>query len=167
VKSLMVVGVALLWIGLPATIFAQRPPEPGKLAIPPMELWPTAFSAEPHAPAAAAAHPVTVADVPDEQHNRHMNILWKASIMAMLAATSVDAVSSWHKQEGNALLASADGTFGAKGVGIKAGLAAGILLPQIMLRKHKDLRVAFVVGNLTEASVFTGAAIRNFRQGAP
>ena len=126
---------------------------------------PASFSAEAYAPV-AAARPTTIAQVRNEKHDRHMNTLWAASIAAMAAGTSADAVSSWHKREGNSLLASSNGMFGARGISIKAGIAAGVLLPQIMLRKHKELRTAFVVGNLTEAGVFTGAAIHNFRLGA-
>ena len=69
----------------------------------------------------------------------------------MAAGTGADAATSWHKSESNGLLASSDGTFGAKGLGIKAGLAGGLLLPQILFRKHKDLRTAFTVGNFAQA----------------
>jgi hypothetical protein len=163
-KSLTAAWVALLFMGLPAATFAQRPAIPGQLATTPMELLPASFAAEARKPG-LAERPISIAEVADQQHDRHMDILWKVSVVAMLAGTTTDAVSSWHKREGNALLASTDGMFGGRGVGIKAGIAAGILLPQIVLRKHKDLRLAFVVGNLAEAGVFTGAAIHNFGLG--
>jgi hypothetical protein len=163
-KSLTAAGAAFLLMGLPAAMAAQKAPVPGQIASAPKAALPSSSSVEANAPA-AAARPI-IAQVRDEKHDRHMNALWTASIAAMLAGTSADAVSSWHKREGNSLLASSNGMFGARGVGIKAGIAAGVLLPQIVLRKHKDLRIAFVVGNLAEAGVFTGAAIHNFRLGA-
>jgi hypothetical protein len=163
-KSLTAAGAAFLLMGLPAAMPAQKAPIPGQIASAPKAALPSSFSVEANAPAVAAR---PIAQVRDERHDRHMNALWTASIAAMLAGTSADAVSSWHKREGNSLLASSNGMFGARGVGIKAGIAAGVLLPQIVLRKHKDLRIAFVVGNLAEAGVFTGAAIHNFQLGAP
>jgi hypothetical protein len=161
-KSLTAAGAAFLLLGLPAAMPAQKAAVPGQIASASKVALPASFSAE----APAATRP-TVAQVRNEKHDRHMNALWAASIAAMAAGTSADAISSWHKREGNSLLASSDGMFGARGVGIKAGIAAGVLLPQIILRKHIDLRTAFVLGNLTEAGVFTGAAIHNFRLSAP
>jgi hypothetical protein len=161
-KSLTAAGAAFLLVGLPAAMPAQKAAVPGQIASASKAALPASFSAE----APAAARP-TIAEVRNEKHDRHMNALWAASIAAMAAGTSADAVSSWHKREGNSLLASSNGMFGARGIGIKAGIAAGVLLPQIILRKHKDLRTAFVLGNLTEAGVFTGAAIHNFQLGAP
>ena len=85
----------------------------------------------------------------------------------MAAGTGADAATSWHKRESNGLLASSDGTFGAKGLAIKAGLAAGLLVPQILFRKHTDLRTAFTVGNFAQAGIFTGVAIHNAGIAAP
>jgi hypothetical protein len=164
-KSLTAAGAAFLLMGLPAAMPAQKAAVPGQIASASKMALPASFSAEAHAPAVAARP--TIAEVRNEKHDRHMNALWAASIAAMAAGTSADAVSSWDKREGNSLLASSNGMFGARGVGIKAGIAAGVLLPQIILRKHKELRTAFVLGNLTEAGVFTGAAIHNFRLSAP
>jgi hypothetical protein len=82
-------------------------------------------------------------------------------MVAAAAATSFDAATSWGKLESNSLLASRSGTFGAKGVGIKVGLQAGLLIPQIWLRKHRELRTAFVVGNFAETGVYSAAAVHN------
>jgi hypothetical protein len=73
----------------------------------------------------------------------------------------MDAASSWGKLEGNSLLASPDGTFGAKGMSIKVGIAAGVVLPQILLRKHKNLKSKFAIANFAEAGLFGGVAIHN------
>jgi hypothetical protein len=115
--------------------------------------------AQPRAEAGPSLLPLT-ADVPD-RHAKRIKVLWIASIAAMAVGTSADMASSWHKREANGLLASPDGVFGAKGIGIKLGIGAGVLLPQILFHKHKDLRRAFTVGNFAEAGLFTGTAIHN------
>ncbi len=100
-----------------------------------------------------------IAQVEDSHNLSHR--VWVASIFAMVAGTTADAVSSWHKRESNGLLASSNGAFGPKGVAIKAGIAAGILTPQIILRKHRDWQITFALGNFAEAGIFTGATIHN------
>lgn len=87
--------------------------------------------------------------------------IWIGSVCAALAASAADAASSWGKQESNPLLASPDGTFGARGLAIKAGIAGALLLPQWLLRRHKQLRTGFIAGNFADAAVFSAAAIHN------
>ena len=79
----------------------------------------------------------------------------------MLAATGMDAATSVGKYEGNAALASSNGTFGARGISIKAGIAGGTILAEVLLRKHKDLRTTFVIGNFTQAALFSAVAVHN------
>jgi hypothetical protein len=110
---------------------------------------------------------ISIANVEEDRHERRRKYIWIASIFAMAAGTGADAATSWHKRESNSLLASSDGTFGAKGLGIKAGLAGGLLLPQLLFRRHKDLRTAFTVGNFAQAGIFTGIAIHNAGIAAP
>jgi hypothetical protein len=102
----------------------------------------------------------TIASVQDK-HEHRMDMLWYGSMAAVAAGSAFDAASSWHKQEANGLLASGNGTFGGKAVGIKLGLLAGTLLPQILLRKNKDLRTGFTLANLAEAGIFTGVGAHN------
>jgi hypothetical protein len=87
--------------------------------------------------------------------------LWYVTIAAAVGATAFDSASSWHKHEFNPLLASNNGTFGGRAVGIKVGAAAVTLLPQFLLRKHKDLRKGFILGNLAETAIYSGGAIHN------
>lgn len=103
----------------------------------------------------------------EERHDRIANRIWIASMFAMVAASGFDAGTSWGKQEANGLLASPDGTFGARGLSIKAGVAAAIIMPQILLRKHKDLRTKFSVANFAGAGVFTGVGIHNLGIAGP
>jgi len=92
---------------------------------------------------------------------KRLRVLWMTSILAMGAGTAADAYSSWHKRESNSLLASSNGTFGEKGVAIKAGIAAGVLTPQILFRRHRDWHLAFAVSNFAEAGIFAGASVHN------
>lgn len=92
---------------------------------------------------------------------RRTATIWKISIATMLAASAWDAASSMGKVERNPLLASSDGTFGAKGIGVKFGLAGLSLAPQILLRNHKELRKVFAIANFVNTGVFAGVAVRN------
>jgi hypothetical protein len=87
--------------------------------------------------------------------------LWYVTIAAAVGATTFDSASSWQKHELNPLLASSNGTFGGRAVGIKIGAAAVTLLPQFILRKHKDLRTGFILGNLAQTAIYSGGAIHN------
>lgn len=107
--------------------------------------------------------PKTTVTTQENPHGNVMNRLWIASIFAAAGSTALDAATSWGKTEKNSLLASPDGTFGAKGLSIKAGLAAAVLIPQICLRKHKDLKGAFALGNFAEAGIFAGTAVHNLQ----
>jgi hypothetical protein len=110
---------------------------------------------------AAPSSKVTIANVNETSHQRHLRVLWIASIAAMAGGTAADAYSSWHKPESNGFLASSDGTFGPKGVAIKTSIAAGVLVPQIIFRKHRDWHLAFAASNFVEAGVFAGATAHN------
>jgi hypothetical protein len=103
----------------------------------------------------------TIAQVDTSPRDRFVNRLWIASIFTSVAATAVDAATSWGKVEGNGLLASSNGTFGARGVAIKAGLEAVSIVPQICMRKHKDMKGIFAMVNLGEAGIFAGIAVHN------
>ena len=96
-----------------------------------------------------------------------MDRIWVGSMVTMLAATSFDAGSSWGKREGNPLLASSNGTFGAKGLSIKMSLAAAVIVPEVLLRHHKDMKSKFAIANFAEAGLFTGVAIHNLGIAGP
>ena len=104
---------------------------------------------------------VTIANVAETPRERHIRGVWLASIAAMTAGTAADAYSSWHKQESNSFLASSNGTFGTKGVVLKAGIASSVLIPQIVFRHHKEWHLAFAASNFLEAGIFTGATVHN------
>ncbi len=151
-NSRMLSGViALLCSPILFAADTAKPPEPGRLA---------SASVEP--PPVAVTHLRGLA-VREERHDLRMRQLWIASVAAAITATSLDAATSWGKLESNSLLAGKNGTFGAKGVGIKAALVAGLVIPQVCLRRHKELRGVFSAGNLGEAGLFSVAAVHNLR----
>jgi hypothetical protein len=103
----------------------------------------------------------------DDRHDRTTKRIWMASIAAALAGSAADSATSWGKREGNGLLASGDGTFGGRAVGVKAGITAAVLVPQILLRNHTNLRKKFIIANFIEAGVFAGTAAHNATIAAP
>lgn len=162
VKLVALLAVLLL-AGSP--LIAQSALTPGALSGPPNEApMDSAFGT---AIVASSTSPRTnIANVEDT-HETHVRMLWIASILAMVAATSADAATSWHRRESNGFLASSDGRFGGKGVAIKGGIAAGILAPQIIFHRHHDWYIAFSVGNFAESGIFAGAAIHNINTASP
>ena len=98
---------------------------------------------------------------PEMRHERNVNRVWIASMLAVAASTSMDAATSFGKHEGNSTLASADGTFGARGVAIKAGMLAAVIVPELAFCHHKNLKSKFAIGNFIEAGTFTGVSIHN------
>ena len=118
-------------------------------------------------PAGSNALPRTNIASVEDTHEKHVRIIWIASILAMTAATAGDAATSWDRRESNSFLASSNGTFGGKGLAIKAGIGAAVLLPQLIFRKHHDWYTAFAVGNFAEAGIFAGATIHNLKTNSP
>lgn len=157
-KSLIVKSATAILLTVSAgSLFGQGLAKPGQLAAAPEVVMASGFSTFTTSP---IKYKNSLLETQD-RHDRKMNRIWIASMVAMVAATSMDAGSSWGKREGNSFLASSDGTFGAKGLSIKAGMAVGVILPQILLRRHKDLKSKFAIGNFAEAGLFGGIAVRN------
>lgn len=111
-------------------------------------------------PALINAQSLTPLSTPDNGHGRK---LWIASLCAVAGASAFDAFSSWGKQEGNGFLASGNGTFGVKGISIKAGLFTGLLIPQYRFRHRTEWRRRFIIENFVEAGAFGGIAAHNMQ----
>jgi hypothetical protein len=89
---------------------------------------------------------------------------WMWSAIAVTAASLVDAHSSVGKRELNGVLRSADGTFGARGFGIKMGLVGGVLAGQyLMLKKQPEAAKGMMISNYGMAGVKLGVAARNYQ----
>jgi len=88
---------------------------------------------------------------------------WKMSIAPVLASQGLDAASSYGMRELNPMLAGSDGTFGAKGIGIKLGGAAAILGMEYLIVRHNN-RAAhiFTKINWAVSIMTTGFAAHNF-----
>ena len=159
-RLLIVLGITTLvsFAGASA-LLAQTIQQPGQLGV----SLQVQSGAEAEQYSSAVVTKTTVATVADNPHDRVANRLWIASLVSAAAGTSLDAATSWRQWEGNGLLASSDGRFGAKGLALKAGLAGALIVPQICLRHHKNLRASFTAANFAEAGVFTGVSIHNLQ----
>jgi len=95
-------------------------------------------------------------------HAKHKK-LWLWSTMAVVAASFADSHSSWGKLESNGLLKSQNGTFGAKGFGLKMGIVGGMLLGQkLILDAKPGLAPAMTWLNFGTAGLKTAVATRNY-----
>jgi hypothetical protein len=88
--------------------------------------------------------------------------IWALSIAAVLGGTTMDAVSSWGKAETNPLLRSANGTFGARGLLIKGGLAGAMIAPEFLLRNNEEAKKKLAIVNFVAAGVFSAVVLHNF-----
>jgi hypothetical protein len=88
---------------------------------------------------------------------------WKMSVVPVFASQALDVTSSYGMRELNPMLASSDGSFGAKGAGIKLGATAGLLgVEYLIVRKYPRSARAFTKINWTVSIVTTGFAAHNF-----
>ena len=93
---------------------------------------------------------------------------WMWSALALTAASFADVHSSWGKVEANRLLRSSNGTFGAKGLGIKMGIVSSILIgQQCMVKKNPALADMASYANYGLASLKVGVAARNYQIAKP
>ena len=88
---------------------------------------------------------------------------WKMSVAPLFASQALDVTSSYGMRELNPLLASSDGSFGAKAAGIKLGsTAAMVSLEYLIARKHPRAARIFTKINWSVSIVTTGFAAHNF-----
>lgn len=112
--------------------------------------------------AEAIEHPRNLKEEARIQEKAQKRLMW--SMVALTAASFADVGSSWGKQEANPLLRSSNGTFGAKGFGIKMGMVGGILFGQHMLvKKNPALANVMTFTNFGMAGMKTAVAFRNSR----
>jgi len=159
-RSLIItLPTALLMSGIAGVLSAQSRIEPGQMArgskVEMYEVNSLSGALSPLTPAK-----VEIASVADTR-DRVINRAWIASMFTVIGASSLDAATSWGKNESNFLLASPGGTFGAKGLSLKAGLATAVLVPQIVFRKHKNVKTGFAIFNFGDAALFSAVAIHN------
>lgn len=87
---------------------------------------------------------------------------WKFSLLALAAAHSADAATSWNKRELNPLLSPSSGAFGAQMLAVKCAItAASVGLQAIVLRRRPELAKMFARVNFLESGVIGATAIHN------
>ena len=90
--------------------------------------------------------------------------LWRISVAALAAGSSMDGWSSYGRPEGNALLQGPGGRFSARAIGFKAAIAGGAVAAQwMLLRKRPETAKMAAITNFGMAAVFAGVAVRNER----
>jgi hypothetical protein len=99
----------------------------------------------------------------NEQSN-HRSASWKVSAIVLVGALAADAATSWGKREINPLVPTANGQFGGRSLGLKAGVAGGSLVAQhFLLKKSPQAERAMTFANFGMAGLLTSAAVSNSR----
>lgn len=87
---------------------------------------------------------------------------WKLSLLALAAAHSADAATSWNKRELNPMLSPSSGAFGLQTLAIKWAITGGSMgLQAILLRRRPQLSKMFAGINCMESGVIGATAIHN------
>lgn len=87
---------------------------------------------------------------------------WWLSVAALGASSALDGATSWSRPEVNPVLAGPDGRFGARGLVIKAGITAGVVLVEwSIVRSRPGSKRAFIITNLAAAGAYAYAGARN------
>lgn len=160
-------GILALALSLgTVSLYAQAPRQPGQIAprvaaTDPDSSQPIVLSPDGELPASPYANPVRSSRIASVSDDHRSATVWKISIATMLAATAFDAASSWGKSEQNPLLRSSNGTFGAKGLAVKASLAGISLVPQLIFRNNMGLRKIFTIINFGDTAMFTAIGAHN------
>lgn len=91
--------------------------------------------------------------------------LWKWSVAALVAATAADAATSMNNSEANPLLRSSNRRFGARGLLLKSGLAAGTVTFEFHFAKRTNGYKRFAILNFIQAGAFSAIAAHNAHVG--
>jgi hypothetical protein len=93
----------------------------------------------------------------------HKN-LWIASLVALGAVNVLDVVSSMGQRELNPLLQNSSGTFGGRGIAIKASVVGGDMILQRLVgyRDPAHFLRRFAIANFISAAGLAGVVSHNF-----
>lgn len=90
--------------------------------------------------------------------------LWRASQVAVVAASAGDAASSWGRRELNPMLAGGSGRFGARGLGIKLGILGGAQVAQeLLVRRATRAAAPAAAVNFGVTGLLGCATVHNLR----
>ena len=112
----------------------------------------------------AAAADLPVANTPVDELARTAAVrTWKISLAPLVASQALDAASSYGMRELNPLLASSNGGFEAKALGIKLGLTAtAVGVEYLIVRKHAGAARGLSALNWAMGAVTAGLAVHNY-----
>lgn len=87
---------------------------------------------------------------------------WKLSLIALAAAHTADAATSWNKHELNPVLSAPGASFGWQALAIKAAFAgASVSLQAVLLHRRPEFARKFAAVNYVQAGVIGGVAVHN------
>ena len=90
--------------------------------------------------------------------------LWavRTSLAVHAVGSAMDGWSSWRMPEGNGILRSGDGRFGAQGLAMKASLFGGTaVLTELLARRTPRSRRALTIVNYAVGGIYGSLATRN------
>jgi hypothetical protein len=87
---------------------------------------------------------------------------WKLSLLAVTAAHTADAATSWNKRELNPVLSAPGAAFGWQSLAVKAAFAGvSVSIQAVLLHRHPEFAKRFASLNYLQAGVIGGVAIHN------
>jgi len=87
---------------------------------------------------------------------------WRVSLLALIAAHSADAATSWNKRELNPVLSPSSGAFGLQTLAIKCAISIGSIgLQFVLLKRRPELAKLFARMNFVESGVLGATALHN------
>lgn len=99
---------------------------------------------------------------PEVRKTERKTMEWKLSLLALAAAHSADAATSWNKRELNPMLSPNSGAFGLQTLAIKCAISAGSIgLQLVLLKRHPELVKWFARINFVESGVIGATAMHN------
>jgi len=115
-------------------------------------------------PSISAPRPVRLTPTLEINHPLPHKGLWIASLVALGAVNVLDVVSSMGQRELNPLLQSSSGTFGARGIAIKASVVGGEMILQRLVgyRAPAHFFRRMAITNLISAAGLAGVVAHNF-----
>ena len=115
-------------------------------------------------PSILAPRPVRLAPALEINHPAPHKNLWIASLVALGAVNVLDVVSSMGQRELNPLLQNSSGTFGGRGIAIKASVVGGDMILQRLVgyRDPAHFLRRFAIANFISAAGLAGVVSHNF-----
>jgi hypothetical protein len=140
-------------------LFPSEVDDPGNAGFPPVA--PATLTYATHvAPSAPTALSSLVQ--PERAKTQPKMTGWKLSLLALAAAHSADAATSWNKKELNPMLSPNSAAFGVQALALKCAITVvSIGVQALLLRRRPELAKAFGRINFMESGIIGATALHN------